>query len=101
MYICDHYGQVDKLKEVIQCKTQEREEEEEYLKYSGKYGLIKYSHKAESSFLPKIQQGMPLDTGLKLRGHARSVSRDKTLLVFLLIRYIGWSCLNQGATNLK
>lgn len=52
------------------------------LKYSGKYGLIKHSHKAESSFLPKIKQGMPLDTGLKPRGHARSLNRDKTLLFF-------------------
>lgn len=56
----------------------EREEGKEYIKYSGKYELIKYNCKAESSFLQWCTLLYFMDTGLKLRGHDRALSRDTT-----------------------
>lgn len=57
----------------------EREEGKEYIKYSGKYELIKYNCKAESSFIQWLTLLYFMDTGLKLRGYGRALSRDATL----------------------
>lgn len=57
----------------------EREEGKEYIKYSGKYELIKYNRKAESSFIQWLTLLYFMDTGLKLRGYGRALSKDATL----------------------
>lgn len=89
-YTCDHHGWADKLKERTQCYTQE----------GRKRNILSIqvsTGKAETSFLPEIQQSMSFNTGLNW-GATSEPSADK--IPFFSIFFF-WSDTLGGVVSIK